>query len=203
MRKFLGILVVIIAVVTLAAAVCWTVWGEGVVSLADRYRTVDATSTPVRYVRYIGDGTGGTLWLDIGDKALVLFNLTPVDPAMAGPHVGTTAKNELAISFAGKVFVCGAIPTDSPLAMNIPGADHATLTSKRSLISWPTWFDSANSKKAKAQWKRNWYYEFSWKHASGAALQMRWQGQQERENGTWAIPSTDTARFVAIEIEIR
>ena len=176
MRRVL-ILLVIVAIGVAVLAALWIFRGREISSFIDRYWTVEVQSAPIHSIAYEGSGTGGML-ICHG----VSFSLNDVTPGLS-LSVGSTKDNQLALASSGKVFPLGplkSVSEDTPerLATEPPPDDQALVTTRRSVLSWPTLFDINLMTGQSPSWKRHIYYEIVWKKSSGANLWMLWRYEQ-------------------------
>jgi hypothetical protein len=194
-RKFLIRIAVLIAFIA-ALSILWIFGGRQMSILADRFGTMESASIPIKTVSYEGSGSGGTLRLN--DLGLSL------DTSAAGgsqPNIGTTKDGQLALSYRGKVFPFGPVPSGSDaLAAAPPAGDDAAISIRHSALSWPTPTDINFMTGHSPSWKRHLYYQLNWKKQSGARLEMLWRfeqyyypgdgwvaGQMTRENSSGLI----------------
>lgn len=195
MRKFLIRIAVLIALMA-ALSILWIFGGRQLSILADRFGTIESASIPIKTMSYQGSGSGGSLRLnDLG--------LSLDAPAAGGsqPNVGTTKDGQLALSYAGKVFSFGPVPSEADvLVAETPAGEDAAISIRHSLLSWPTPTDINFMTGHSPSWKRHLYYQLNWKKQSGAKLEMLWRfeqyyypgdgwvaGQMTRENSTGLI----------------
>ncbi len=176
MRRILVVLV-ILAVGIAGLAALWIFRGREISSFIDRYWTVETQSTPIQSIAYEGSGTGGTLICDG-----VSFSLNDVRPGLS-LSIGSTKDNQLALASSGKVFPFGPLKSASAdtterLATAPPPGDQALVTTRHSVLAWPTPFDLNLMTGQSPSWKRHIYYEIQWKKASGAHLRMLWRYEQ-------------------------
>ena len=87
MRKILDPILIILALV-----VVWLWRGRAVVTVADRFKTVESNSRPVASISYRGSGTGGTLQVAETDLTLDETKLGETKP-----NVGTIKDGQLAL----------------------------------------------------------------------------------------------------------
>ena len=195
MRKILIALLVI-----LALAVLWLWRGRNLVTLADRFRLIEASSHSIETIAYNGEGSGGTL--RIGDVSL---SLDEVRLAGGPPNVGTTKDGQLALSFGGKVFPFGpAISQEDKLAANLPNGDTATLSIEHSALAWPNFFEVNFMTGNSPKWKRYIYRKLAWTKPSGAKLEMLWRYEQFfYQNDGWVesfMVRRETTGLIRVEI---
>ncbi len=169
MRK---ILIALLIVVTLA--VLWLWRGRDLVTLADRFKTIETSSNLVNSITYEGSGTGGTLHVAESDLTLDETKL-----GEAKPNVGTTKDGQLALSFGGRVFPFGpAASQDDKLSANVPSGDVAKISIEHSAIAWPNFFEVNYMTGNSPKWKRYIYRKLTWTKANGAKLEMLWRYEQ-------------------------
>lgn len=169
MRKILIVLLLVIALATL-----WLWRGRDLSMLADRLHVVETSSRPIKTIVYEGNGTGGTLQVDDVD-----LRLNELAPEGAQPNIGTTKDNQLALSFAGKVFPFGPAQEDSgKLTATSPPVDIATFATEHSAIPWRNFFEVNFMTGNSPSWKRNVYQRITWKKPNGAKLEMIWRYEQ-------------------------
>ena len=143
MRKLLLAIVFI-----LALTLFWLWRGRDLVTLADRFGTIQTSVRPIKTIAYNGEGSGGSL--QVND---VTLSLDEMQLSGAPPNVGTTLDTELALSYAGRVFAFGHIPVDSQKLQTTPAnEDGAKLSIAHSVMAWPNFFEvnymTGNSPKA-------------------------------------------------------
>ena len=162
MRRIL-ILLVIVAIGVAVLAALWIFRGRELSSFIDRYWTVEVQSAPIDSIAYEGSGTGGMLICDG-----VSFSLNDVTPGLS-LSTGSTKDNQLALASSGKVFPFGPLKSvsgDTPerLATEPPPDDQVLVTTRHSILSWPTPFDLNLMTGQSPSWKRHIYYEIVWKN---------------------------------------
>jgi len=180
MRKILITLAVLIAVVIVFLAT-WIFYGHKISLLLDRFGTIEVTSARINSIAYQGDGTGGIL--HVNDLELGLN-----DRNGPTPSIGTTKNDQLALADRGKVFAFGPVRAEAEnLATVPPAGDDASIEIRRSILNWPTPFETNFMTGHSPSWKRHLYYRMRWKKSSGANLEMLWRYEQyfHRGNG-WA-----------------
>src|SRR5213083_2735564 len=171
MRKILITLGILIAFIV-AVFASWIFGGRQFSLLLDRFWTIETASSRINSVMYEGSGTGGIL--HINDLALSLN-----DRNGPTPNVGTTKNGQVALVNTGKVFAFGPPRSEAEnLAAVPPAGDDASLTVRRSVLSWPTPFDFNFMTGNSPSWKRHLYYQLLWKKTSGAKLEMLWRYEQ-------------------------
>ena len=171
MRKILITLAVFIAVV-FAFLATWIFYGHQMSLLLDRFGTIEMTSIRINSIAYQGDGTGGIL--HVNDLELSLNDRN--GPASS---IGTTKNDQLALADRGKVFAFGPVRTEvENLATLPPAGDDTSIEIRRSILNWPTPFETNFMTGHSPSWKRHLYYRVRWKKPSGATLEMLWRYEQ-------------------------
>ena len=171
MRKVLITLAVLITVVIISLAT-WIFYGRQISLLLDRFGTIEVTSARINSIAYQGDGTGGIL--HVNDLELGLN-----DRNGPTPSIGTTKNDQLALADRGKVFAFGPVRTEAEnLATVPPAGDDTSIEIRRSILNWPTPFETNFMSGHSPSWKRHLYYRVHWKKSSGANLEMLWRYEQ-------------------------
>ena len=171
MRKILITLAVLIAVV-IAFLATWIFYGHQISLLLDRFGTIEMSSAPINSIAYQGNGTSGILH----DNDLELSLNDRNGPA---PSIGTTKDDQLALADRGKVFAFGPVWTEAEnLATVPPAGDDTSIEIRRSILNWPTPFETNFMTGHSPSWKRHLYYRLNWKKSSGANLEMLWRYEQ-------------------------
>jgi hypothetical protein len=175
MRKILITLGIIVACIA-AVLATWIFGGRQLSLFIDRFGTIQTASARINSIAYEGSGTGGVLRVNGLASSLNTTNgLTP--------NMGTTKDDQLALAAGGKVFAFGPLSStadnaDDHLAATLRTDDDASLTIRRSVLSWPTPFDFNFMTGQPPSWKRHIYYQLLWKKPSGAKLEMLWRYEQ-------------------------
>jgi hypothetical protein len=171
MRKILITLAVLSAVVIIFLAT-WIFYGHQISLLLDRFGTIEMTSVPINSIAYQGNGTGGIF--HVNDLGLGLNDRN--GPA---PSIGTTKNDQLALADRGKVFAFGPVRTEAEnLATVPPAGDDTSIEIRRSILNWPTPFETNFMTGHSPSWKRHLYYRVRWKKSSGGNLEMLWRYEQ-------------------------
>jgi hypothetical protein len=171
MRKILITLAVFIAVV-IAFLATWIFYGHQISLLLDRFGTIEMTSARINSIAYQGNGTGGIL--HVNDLELSLNDRN--GPTLS---IGTTKNDQLALADRGKVFAFGPVRTEADnLATVPPAGDDASIEIRRSILNWPTPFETNFMTGHSPSWKRHLYYRVRWKKSAGANLEMLWRYEQ-------------------------
>ncbi|PYJ38975.1 MAG: hypothetical protein DME81_04170, partial [Verrucomicrobia bacterium] len=166
MRRILITLTILVLFV-IALSALWIFRGRQVSLFIDRFGTIETASERINSIAYEGSGTGGILHLN--DLGLSLNDVGPNHPT---PNIGTTKDDQLALAAGGKVFAFGPPRSEAEnLAAVPPAGDAASLTVRRSVLSWPTPFDLNFMTGHSPSWKRHLYYQLLWKKTSGAKLE--------------------------------
>ena len=174
MRRVL-IKVAIAVALLLAISILWIFGGRQFSLFLDRFGTVALISAPIRSISYEGNGSGGIL--RVNDLALTLNSMNPL---LRSLEIGTTKDDEVALSLSGQVFSFGerrASRRDELAVAPLLG-DDASITMRRSAISWPTPFDLNFMTGHSPSWKRHLYYRLTWKKRNSAKLDMLWRYEQ-------------------------
>src|SRR5213592_2065846 len=170
MRRILITLAILVLFVVALSAL-WIFRGRQVSLFIDRFGTIETASERINLIAYEGSGTVGIL--HVNDLGLSLNDVGPNHPI---PNIGTTKDDQLALAAGGKVFAFGPPRSEAEnLAAVPPASDDASLTVRRSVLSWPTPFDLNFMTGHSPSWKRHLYYQLLWKKTSGAKLEMLWR----------------------------
>ncbi len=171
MRKILIMLAVLIAVVIVFLA-AWIFYGHQISLFLDRFGTIEMASARINSIAYQGNGTGGIF--HVNDLELSLN-----DSNGPAPSIGTTKNDQLALANRGKVFAFGPVRTEAEnLATAPPAGDDTSIEIRRSILNWPTPFETNFMTGHSPSWKRHLYYRVHWKKSSGANLEMLWRYEQ-------------------------
>jgi hypothetical protein len=198
MRKILITLAVLIAVV-IAFLATWIFYGRQISLLLDRFGTIEMTSARINSIAYQGNGTGGIL--HVNDLELSLN-----DRNGPTPSIGTTKNDQLALADRGKVFAFGPVRTEAENLATVPRAgDDASIEIRRSILNWPTPFETNFMTGHSPSWKRHLYYRVRWKNSSGGTLEMLWRYEQYFYPGNgWASGFMTRQGFTGlIRVEIK
>jgi hypothetical protein len=182
MRKILGGIAIFVALV-IVISIVWIIVGQRLSLFLDRFGLIKLTAVPVKSISYEGTGTGGVLLIN-----QFRLSLIPADTGISEVHVGTTKDEQVGLAYGGKVFAFGPLrPETETLSAERPAGDDASITTRHSVLSWPTPFDFNFMTGQSPSWKRHLYYRLSWKKASGAKLEMLWRFEQYFYSGNgWA-----------------
>jgi hypothetical protein len=173
-RTLIRLAVIIVILVSLS--ILWLAAGRQISLAADRFKTVEIKLTPIKAILYEGNGSDGTLHVDDLD-----LSLNASGPGELQVNIGTTKDNQLALSFAGKVFPFGSVRSTAEgenLATDVPASDHATVSIRHSAIAWPTPFETNFMTGHSPSWKRHMYYQITWEQSDGRKLEMLWRYEQ-------------------------
>jgi hypothetical protein len=203
-KTLVTLLIFLLCLVALLAT--WIFAGRQVSLFLDRFATIETASMPIRSITYEGSGTGGILI--VNDRTL---SLNDADPNIS-LHFGSTKDKQFALASAGKVFAFGPLTSATEdntdhLAAAPRQDDQASLVTRHSILSWPTWFDFNFITGQSPSLKRHIYYEIRWKKSSGATLQMLWRYEQAfypRPGRGWKngfATGEDSTGLVRIEIK--
>jgi hypothetical protein len=175
MRKILITLAIFVVCIA-AVSATWIFGGRQLSFFVDRFGTIETTSARIDSIAYQGSGTGGLLL--VNGLALSLDATNGLTP-----NIGTTKDDQLALAVGGKVFAFGPLSStadnaDDHLAATLQADDDASITIRRTVLSWPTPFDFNFMTGQSPSWKRHIYYRLLWKKPSGAKLEMMWRYEQ-------------------------
>ncbi len=171
MRKILITLAVLIAIVIVFLA-AWIFYGHQISLFLDRFGTIEMASARINSIAYQGNGTGGIF--HVNDLELSLN-----DSNGPAPSIGTTKNDQLALADRGKVFAFGPVRTETENLVRAPPAgDDTSIEIRRSILNWPTPFETNFMTGHSPSWKRHLYYRAHWKKSSGANLEMLWRYEQ-------------------------
>ena len=171
MRRILITLAILVVCIAGVSAT-WIFRGRQISLFLDRFGTIETNSARIHSIVYEGSGTGGIL--HINDLALGLN-----DKNGPTPNIGTTKDNQLGLAMGGKVFAFGPPRSEAENLTAVPPAgDDASVTLRRSVLSWPTPFDLNFMTGHSPSWKRHIYYQVIWTKPSGANLEMLWRYEQ-------------------------
>jgi hypothetical protein len=98
--------------------------------------------------------------------------------------IAPDANNKLILTTSGKSFNLGEIvppaaeQTGATFTVHPEPGDEASLTVRRSFLSWPTPFDFNFMTGHSPSWKRYRYHELIWKKQSSAQLKLLWRYEQ-------------------------
>lgn len=157
-------------------SILWLNAGRQISFAADRFKTIETRSTPIKAILYEGNGSGGILHVDDLD-----LSLNASGPGELQVNIGTTKDNQLALSFAEKVFPFGPVRSaseDENLAADVPASDHATVSIRHSALAWPTPFETNFMTGHSPSWKRHTYYRIAWDKSDGQKLELLWRYEQ-------------------------
>ena len=197
MRKVLITLGILI-VFGIAILASWIFCGRQISLFLDRFGTIEMISARINSIAYQGNGTGGIL--HVNDLELSLN-----DRNGPTPSIGTTKNDQLALADRGKVFAFGPVRTEAEnLATVPPAGDDASIEIRRSILNWPTPFETNFMTGHSPSWKRHLYYRVHWKKSSGANLEMLWRYEQYFYPGNgWASGFMTHQGFTGlIQVEI-
>jgi hypothetical protein len=154
--------------VVIVAALIWVLTGRQISLLVDRVKTVSLKSLPVTPLSYDGFETGGNF--QIGGFEL---STTGPDNQPFPMRIHFDSQGRPVLTESEKSF----------LLVFEPG-DQASLTLRRSLLSWPTPLDLNFMTGHSTSKKRHLYYVLHWKKPSGPELTMVWRYEQHF-NSVW------------------
>ena len=203
MRRILITLAIFVVCIA-AVSATWIFGGRQLSLFMDRFGTIETTSARINSIAYDGSGTGGVL--RINGLALSLNETNGFTP-----NIGTTKDDQLALAAGGKVFAFGPLSSpadnaDDHLAATLQADDDASLTVRRSVLSWPAPFDFNFMTGQSPWWKRHIYYRLLWKKPSGAKLEMLWRYEQYFYPGLgWGsgfMPREGSTGLIGVDISL-
>ena len=175
---------IVIAVVLLLVVWLWA--GRGVTELADRILPGGAVPLATSPIRYDGGG------LRFGELSLTFGGL---DNLRGSVNVASLTPGRVNLSDGPVTFQLGkrtnAVDTRGGVDIEFVAdeGDEVSLTSRTSVLSWPTPFEFKILGGASPWWKRYVYYQLLWKKPSGATLRMVWRYEQQYfTEGGWKGP---------------
>jgi len=174
-KVLITVVVVIVCVAAILAA--WIFGGRQLSLFVDRFGTIAIASTPIHSIAYEGSGSGG--WLIVNDLKLSLDDARP----KIAPSLGSTKDDQFALASGGKVFAFGPLSSTGEnggehLSAVPQAGDETFVTTRRSVLSWPTPFDFNFISGESPSSKRHIFYQIRWKKSSGATLDMLWRYEQ-------------------------
>jgi hypothetical protein len=172
-------------VAVLVLAIAWLVAGRQIAFLLDRFLTRRIASFRVSSLRYDGGG------LVIEKFSMTLGSTNNLRSDLS---LNTDSWNRIVLCSGGESFVLG--PRTNPVDLSgrpeidlVPDiGDEVSFTGDRSLIGWPTPFETKFMMRS-PWWKRYVYYRLIWNKRSGAKLEMSWRYEQDYYMpGGWTEP---------------
>lgn len=161
-------------VLLVSLLVFWIVGGRQLSLLFDRFRTIEAVSAPITSISYQGNGSGGILHVNE-----LMLGLDEALPPARSPNFGTSKDGQLALSTNGQVFAFGPLRSGGDqLVADRPAGDDASITSRHSILSWPTLLDLNFMTGQSPMWRRYRYYKLDWTKPSRARLEMVWRYEE-------------------------
>ncbi len=183
MRFVRLILVFSIVVAVLGVAAAWLFAGRQISLLFDRVATVRIASLPVTPVAYDGDG------FRIGEIPMTFVG---TDNQRSAVTLRIDSRNRVVLENGGQAFTLGPLtrppdPAGRPdLEFTPEPGDELSLRMDRSVMSWPTFFQTNfMTGGPMPTWGRHLYYRLTWKKRSGEKLEMLWRYKQECTQGKW------------------
>jgi hypothetical protein len=173
------------SLVAIALAIAWLIAGRRFSMAADWLLTLRTASIPVKSIEYDGGGF-------VIDKFSLTFGQT--NNLRLDVCLCSNSKNRVVLKTGGKEFVLGprtnpVDPSGRPEIYFVPeDGDEVTFRGARSLIGWPTPFETYIMIRS-PWWKRYVYYHLTWKKRSGARMDMSWRYEQDYyAPGGWTEP---------------
>jgi hypothetical protein len=171
----LAVILGILALALLGLAAAWLLAGRQLVLLVDRVATGPPETLPVgRYVY-------GPTSLTINDKNLELMDVHefPVDI-----RYDISKDGRLTLHTQKKAFPLGT-RIGPPRADGLPEypftadeGDVVSFTRYRSLLAWPTPFETNFMTGYSPRWRRNLYYRLNWRKKSGDSFGLVWRFEE-------------------------
>ena len=183
MRPILTWSIVVVVVLVLAAV--WLSAGRRISLLLDHVGTVSMASLPTTPVSSDGGG------FRLGETSLTFIG---TDNETPGAKVRADG-NRAVLDTGSQTFTLGPLtrppdPAGRPDLYFTPDpGDQLSLTMDRSVMSWPTFFQTNYMTGGPMPtWGRHIYYRLTWSKASGEKLEMRWRYKAEFKQGKWSDP---------------
>ena len=172
-RIILRTLLIVFCLVALG--LIWIFGGRQIALVLDRLGTVEIEKVSITELSYEGTASGGIFRLNNG-----MLSTTGPDNHPFPLSIVPDANNKLILFIAGKSFPLGELlPASSATFTVRPDKDdEASLTIRRSFLSWPTPFDFNFMTGHAPSWKRHRYHQLIWKKRSGSKLEMLWRYEQ-------------------------
>jgi hypothetical protein len=174
-RRILIQVAIVIALLA-AMSILWIFAGRQLSLWLDSFGTADVKTLRLSSVIYEGAVTGGAF--RIGD--MILPTSAP-DNRPFPINIQSDAHGGFVLTKDAKAFPLGKPRDENASAgrqfVPDPG-DELVLTTKKSVLSWPTPFDFNFMTGQSPSWKRHLYYRVRWKKPDGAKLQMIWRFEQ-------------------------
>jgi hypothetical protein len=162
-----------------ALGLIWIFGGRQIALVLDRLGMVETERMPITELRYDGAESGG-----IFRMGTEMLSTTGADNHPFPLSIVPDANNKFILFISGKSFPLGelvpASASESAATFTVrpDPADAASLTVRRSFLSWPTPFEFNFMTGHAPSWKRHRYYQLVWQKRSGAKLQMLWRFEQ-------------------------
>jgi hypothetical protein len=174
------------AVVLVFLGAAWLLAGRRLTLLVDRLVTVHSVPLPISPLQYDGGG------FRIGEQQLSFGTLTNLRFDL---QLNTDAMNRVVLTAGGRSVVLGpntrpVDPKGRPEIEIVPDpGDEVSLTSSRSLLSWPTPFEIRILGGHAPWWKRYVYHRLIWQKPTGSQLEMLWRFEQQYYSAQgWSRP---------------
>jgi hypothetical protein len=153
----------------------WIFGGRQLALALDRLGTAEVERIPITELGY---DSGASLRL-----GSMLLSITGPDNHPLALSIVPDANNKLILFLGGKSFPLGDLQSaaqDNAAAFTVrpDKGDEASLTVRRSFLSWPTPFDFNFMTGHSPSWKRHRYHQLVWKRRSGPRLEMLWRYEQ-------------------------
>jgi hypothetical protein len=208
-RTFLGA-VAVVALLGIVAGT-WVLAGERLALFLDRFTTVRLASLPMRPLS-AHNGEEGTYYPSvfiIGKEELANANLPEYKAFPLTLRVDDG--NQLALVTGGKSFRFGPLLATTRddvgriiFTFEPEPQDKASLTLEKSLITWPTPFETNFMTGGPvASWRRYLTYRLVWRKPSGPELEMVWRYRQDFVESRWVDVFTGVGSAGLIEVKIK
>ena len=175
-RRILIKVALVIALVAVMS-ILWIFAGRQLSLWLDRFGTADVKTLQLSSVIYEGAVTGGAF--RIGD--MILLSISAPDDRPFPIDIQSDAHGGFVLTKDTKAFPLGKSRDENASAgrqfVPDPG-DELVLTTRKSVLSWPTPFDLNLMTGQSPSWKRHLYYRLRWEKPDGPKLQMIWRFEQ-------------------------
>jgi hypothetical protein len=169
----------LVAFCLVALGLIWIFGGRQIALVLDRLGTVEIEKVTISELSYEGAASGGIFRVNNGMLSTMGSDDHPY-PLSIVPD----ANNKLILFISGKSFPLGdLLPASSQesatnFTVRPDKDDEASITVRRSFLSWPTPFDFNFMTGHAPSWKRLRYHQMVWKKRSGPRLEMLWRYEQ-------------------------
>lgn len=172
------VLRILLAVVCLGVlGLLWIFGGRQIALVLDRCGTIEIERIPITELSYEGSKNGGIF--HVANRTL--STMGPGNHPLA-LSIAPDANNKLILLISGKSFPMGDLPASqesgATFTIRLDKDDEASLTMRRSFLSWPTPFDFNFMTGHAPSWKRQRYHQLVLQKRSGARLELLWRHEQ-------------------------